>query len=128
MFARALRGEDDSERRRFDARCDRKTLQLCEQVRRTLSQALQGECDDDLLRELDVESVEPMGNGAQLLVRVSVPGGLDVAPWEVVARLNGRAARLRALVARSICRKRVPGLSFIAVPRGADLGMGVDDE
>jgi hypothetical protein len=45
---------------------------------------------------------------------VSVPGKLPVV--EVLARLNDRAGKLRAIVAGAICRKRVPMLSFVAVP------------
>ena len=79
--------------------------------------ALAGECDDEALRDVYVESVEPMGSGSQLLVRVTVPVIVSLRPSDVLARLNDRSARLRAIVARSICRKRVPGLSFVAVPQ-----------
>lgn len=79
--------------------------------------ALAGECDDEVLRDAYVESVEPMGNGSQLLVRVTIPDTTGLRPSDVLARLNERSARLRAIVARSICRKRVPGLSFVAVPQ-----------
>ncbi len=116
-FERALLGEESFGRRPFDAREDRKTQQLCQQVRRAIMLALAGECDDDLLRDVYVESVEPIGNSSQLLVRVTVPPRIDLPSWEVLARLNARAPRLRALVAQSISRKRVPGLSFVAIPQ-----------
>ena len=118
IFERALLGEDETHKRSFDPREDRKTLQLCQQVRRTLILALAGECDDEVLRDIFVDSVEPMGNGSQLLVRVSIPSKLGLPVWDVLARLNARSARLRATIARSISRKRVPGLSFAAVPEG----------
>jgi hypothetical protein len=54
------------------------------------------------------------GGAGHLLVRVVVPGGLPVV--DVLARLNDRSGKLRAIVAASICRKRVPMLSFVAVP------------
>ena len=117
MFERALRGDGDSDRRSFDAGSDRKTRQMCQQVRRALMLALAGECDDDILREVFVDAVAPLGNGSQLLVRVLVPSSVTAPLWDVAARLESRAAQLRASVARSICRKRVPGLSFVAVPQ-----------
>ena len=120
MFSRALLGDDRSSSRSFDPREDRKTLQLCQQVKKTLILALAGECDDEVLRDVQVDSVEPMGSGSQLMVRVMVPAALAIPAWDVVARLNSRSATLRAIVARSICRKRVPGLSFMAVPQEPD--------
>ena len=110
LFEQSLRGAGDEQRKPFDARADRKTLQLCRQVQRALMLALAGECSDDLLREILVDSVEPMDGAGHLLVRVIVPAEIPVL--EVLLRLNERAGRLRALVAGSICRKRVPMLSF----------------
>jgi len=120
MFEHALLGDEESGRRAFDPRQDRKTLQLCRQVQRALTVALGGECDDDVLRDVYVESVEPMGGASQLLVRVAVPVGTGLRALDVLARLNERSARLRVLVAQSICRKRAPGLSFIAIPAGME--------
>jgi ribosome-binding factor A len=114
LFERALRGDDESSRKTFDPRTDRKTLQLCRQVQRALMLALAGECADDLLRDVSVDSVDPAGGGGHLLVRVSVPRELSV--MDVLARLNDRSGKLRAVVAASICRKRTPMLSFIAIP------------
>jgi ribosome-binding factor A len=117
MFERALVGDDPSSRKSFDPREDRKTQQLGQQVKRALMLALAGECDDDVLRDVYVDSVEPMGSGAQLLVRVTFPSVTDQPLWDVVARLNDRSAKLRAIVAHSICRKRAPALAFVAVPQ-----------
>jgi ribosome-binding factor A len=116
MFERVLLGEEQPAGRSFGPRANRKTQQLCQQVRRALMLALAGECGDEVLRDVYVDSVAPMGNGSQLLVRVTVPPTTALPIWDVLARLNGRSARLRALVAQAICRKRVPGLSFIALP------------
>jgi ribosome-binding factor A len=117
LFERALLGDaSSSEGRRFDPRQDRKTLQLCRQVQRALSMALGGECADELLREVYVESVEPMGSPGQLRVNVVLPGHVQGAAPEVWARLAELTSRLRAAVAREICRKRVPNLSFIVMP------------
>jgi hypothetical protein len=70
-FAQALFGEETS-RRPFDAGTDRKTLQLCRQIERALILALSGECGDDVLREVFVESVEPMGGISRLPVSRSL--------------------------------------------------------
>jgi len=116
LFEQALFGAESETSPQFDPRADRKTLQLCRQVQRALIMALAGECDDDLLRDVSVDSVDPAGGAGHLLVVVSVPVSLPVV--EVLARLNDRAGRLRTLIARAICRKRVPMLSFAAVPAG----------
>jgi ribosome-binding factor A len=123
LFEQALLGDEFESKKRFDPRADRKTLQLCRQVQRALMQALAGECGDDLLRELSVESVEPAGGAGHLLVHVIVPRQISVP--EVMSRLAFQSARLRTIVAGSICRKRVPMLSFIAAPNvegGSDAG------
>jgi ribosome-binding factor A len=117
-FEQALRGSRGREQSgRFDPRADRKTLQLCRQVHRALMLALSGECSDDLLRDLVVDAVEPMGSASQLIVRVGVPRGAAGQSFaEILARLNERTPKLRATVAQAICRKRVPMLSFALVP------------
>jgi hypothetical protein len=117
LFEQALLGvENNEEHRKFDPREDRKTLQLCRQVQRSLSMALAGECGDEILRDVYVESVEPMGGAGHLLVRIVIPPSIEEAPLELIARLSERTAQLRATIARDICRKRVPNLRFIAVP------------
>ena len=108
LFESALR--DHAGRR--PAGPDHKTLQLCRQVQRALLLSLADEPD------ATVDAVEPMGSSAaQLLVRVTVPSAAD--PLAVVARLNGRGPSLRAAVAAAITRKRVPTLTFLAVPEVA---------
>lgn len=116
VFAEHLSG-DANKRSTFNEKDDHKTRQLCRQAERALSLALSGECNDDLLRELLVESVVPFPNASRLLVRVVVPKHLaNVSPVEVVDRLNQAAPLLRRLVAESITRKRAPELSFTVVP------------
>jgi hypothetical protein len=116
IFERALLGEEASDRKSFNPNVDHKTRQLCRQAQRALTLALAGECGDDVLRDLYVESVEPMGSGLQLLVRVVVPGNVELPIVEVLGRLNAQTRRLRAIVAQSICRKKAPNLSFIVAP------------
>ncbi len=109
--------EQEFEDRGFSRRRDnRKTLQLCRQAQRAILLALAGECRDDLLRDLYVDSVEPIGAGGQLLVRVVVPRHIQATLPEVLQRLSDHAPKLRAAVAQSICRKRAPNLSFAIVP------------
>jgi ribosome-binding factor A len=91
-------------------------LQLCRQAQRAILLALAGECRDDLLRDLYVDSVESIGGGGQLLVRVVVPAHIRATLPEVLQRLSDHAPKLRAAVAQSICRKRAPNLSFAIVP------------
>ena len=116
LFRRAVLGEELSDAKKFDPSADRKTLQLCRQVQRALAMALAGECADELLRDAYVESVEPLGGPGQLLVRVVLPRGAPASIAEVMQRLSAHTPRLRAIVAREICRKRVPVLSFAVVP------------
>lgn len=120
LFRRALLGESSSsDQRKFNPSEDRKTLQLCRQVQRALSLALAGECADDLLRDAYVDSVLPMGGPGQLLVRVIAPADPAVTHVEISTKLEALTPRLRAIVAREICRKRVPTLSFVIVPPAA---------
>lgn len=78
--------------------------------------AFAGECDDDVLRELAIVAVEPMGSASQMLVHVSVPVSIGRSAADVLAVLEPHAARLRHLIARAICRKRTPTLHFVLVP------------
>jgi ribosome-binding factor A len=125
LFEQALLGKEFDSRKQFDPRADRKTLQLCRQVQRAVMQALAGECGDDLLRDLSVDSVGPAGGAGHLLVRVIVPR--HVSASEVMHRLESRSSLLRTIVAASICRKRAPMLSFIALP-AAEGGSYVGNE
>ena len=95
-------------------------MQLCRQVERAIAMALAGECHDDVLRELTVDSVEPAGSAAQLMVRVRVPAGQSLP--DVLERLARHGSTLRCIVAAAICRKRVPTLTFICVPAAAEGG------
>jgi ribosome-binding factor A len=92
---------------------NRKALQLCSQVARTLRCVLAGECADELLRDLMVESVVPAPNSSRLLVTVSLndPTGA-VSPDLVLKHLALAQGRLRAEVAAVIHRKKVPELTF----------------
>jgi ribosome-binding factor A len=92
---------------------NRKALQLCGQVARTLQTVLAGECGDDLLRELRVESVSPAPNSGRLLVTLSLATpGAGVPVSELLARLHRAQGLLRREVAATINRRRAPELTF----------------
>ena len=95
-------------------RGNRKALQLCRQVQRALGYAL-GDCDDDVLASLYVESVQPAPNDKHLMVTVS-PLDADISPEDVLGRIHRVLGRLRSEVASDIHRKRVPELSFRCIP------------
>jgi len=98
----------DSHRREFaDAPMDRKTLQLCAQVRRALYLALPA---DDVPggETLRIESVQPAPDARRLQVVLSIPASHEALAPAVHACLPRWSAVLRAEVARSIHRKRTP--------------------
>jgi ribosome-binding factor A len=107
-------------------RPDRKTLQLCEQVRHTLEYVLTGELDDDVLRMLYVARVEPAPDADRLLVTV-VPLTKDAQsdPVQITTRLHAHAPTLRAAVASAISRRKVPDLMYRFVDSDPDEGGGV---
>lgn len=93
---------------------NRKALQLCSQVAETLNYVLSGDCDDELLQNLQVASVVPAPNASQLLVTVYpvVADGPAIDAGELRRRLSRATGRLRTEVARSITRKKAPNLLF----------------
>jgi len=88
-------------------------MQLCRQVADTLGLVLSGECDDDVLRSLQVVAVTPAPDASQLLVLVA-PAivGETLSPADVLSRLASFAGRLRCEVAAAISRRRTPRLAF----------------
>lgn len=100
---------------------DRRTLQMCGEVRRTLDLVLSGECDDDVLRGIYVQSVVPAPDAAHLLVTVTpLDPRDDTPPQTILKHLQVFAGRLRTSVAEAINRRRAPDLMFnFAGPPGA---------
>lgn len=90
---------------------DRKTYQLCKQALRSLTIALAGECNDELLREVIVDSVTPAPDASRLLVTV-IPTTTSVDTQAVLDSLQAHKPQLRAAVASAIHRKRAPELMF----------------
>lgn len=93
----------------------RKAKQLCRQVADTLDLVL-GDCRDERLQALHVVSVAPAPNSSRLLVTVSVDlAGAEFDRQGILELLVQHTGRLRAEVAASINRKRVPTLAFHVV-------------
>lgn len=90
---------------------NRKALQLCRQVERVLSFALEG----DILRDLTVASVVPAPDSSRLLATVVFHGAEPVGAAEIVAALKEQHARLRAAIAAAIHRKKTPELAYQVV-------------
>jgi len=100
-------------RKASEKKVNRKALQLCGEVARTLGHALAWELGDDLLGQLQVEGVVPAPDSSRLLVTVSMEGAPDTdPPNKVLQRLRQATGRLRAEVATAIHRRRVPDLAF----------------
>jgi ribosome-binding factor A len=94
---------------------NRKALQLCGQVARTLSLVF-SESGDNVLRELVVESVQPAPTSARLLITLSIP--TCVAESIAVHCIERASGWLRNEVAAAIHRRKTPELQFRVVKRG----------
>jgi ribosome-binding factor A len=105
-------------------RDDRKARQLCRQVAETVDQVLAGETADELLAELQVESVVPAPDASRLLVTLRAATGevgIDAeARLELEQRLAAHRGRLRCAVAAAITRRKAPNLEFRIVGPLAD--------
>ena len=88
---------------------DRKTLQLCKQIRLAVESALQASTDP-LLHLLRIESAQPAAQETSICLQVQAPADLD--PARVAAALARASGMLRFEAARSITRKKVPSLTF----------------
>ena len=101
---------------------NRKAKQLCRQVLETLDLVLSGDCRDELLQSLHVVSVVPAPNSSRLLVTVfaDLPSEL-FDHQQILERVDDQMGRLRAEVAASINRKRVPSLVFHVLGRAAPI-------
>lgn len=115
-FARALQ-----EGSRRDRRAGHKDQQLCRQVQRALSLALEGE-----LADLSIQAVFPLAGSARLLVQVMIPD--RGRTLEMLEQLRVCTGALRARVAQSISRKRVPELTFVPVFQDPEDFQEVDHE
>lgn len=90
---------------------NRKALQLCRQVERALTIALEGE----ILRDLVVQSVVPAPDSSRLLITFVFHGAESIALPDILATLKMQHAKLRGEVALAIHRKKTPELAFHVV-------------
>ena len=92
--------------------------QYCKAVHRSLEAGLSGVCGDERLKDLTIQSVEPLhaASGSNLLVIVAMPS--TDASWmlELERTLQKAAGLLRSVIATEIQRKRTPHLTFRVVP------------
>jgi ribosome-binding factor A len=96
---------------------DRKTHQLCAQVRRALELTLIGLCEDPILQDVLIHDVRPAprsgGDGARLLVSFQCPDG--VSPEVVLERIEASRALWRSEIAQAISRRRLPEIGWDVV-------------
>ncbi len=100
-------------RRVFEKKPDRKALQLCRQVEKTLGYVLAGELHDDRLRDLWVLSVMPAPHSSHLLATVQTcqPVSPD-QPAQIEMALQGYKGVVRSAIAADIHRRKTPDISF----------------
>lgn len=104
---------------REDVASDRKTLQLCAQIRRALHIAM-ADPRFGLPPEIHVTDVTAVADTALLDVVIEVPPEAGQPLPELRARLAAASPGLRAEVARAITRTRTPELRFTLVPASED--------
>lgn len=98
-----------------------KARQLCKQVMRSLQEAFSGEFEDPVLQDLLIVSVDPAPNAAQLLVTLDDSGvKAGVGRDRIRGKLERVCGFLRAQVADSIHRRKVPQLFFTFAHRGRE--------
>ena len=111
-------GQPNSRRKETcdDRNDDRKTMQLCAQVRRALHGIipLPG---SSFFEGLIVEAVEPDPNATRLRIVISVPISCAHSIPSLNQRLTDMVGFMRSEVATQINRKRVPMLTFEFIPR-----------
>lgn len=94
---------------------NRKALQLCSQVARTLMGVF-ADCGDCVLRDLLIESVVPAPNASRLLVTVRPVVSVETAV--VLEHLAHARAKLRIEAVAAINRRRAPDLLFRVLESG----------
>lgn len=98
---------------RYDSKdrkvANRKALQLCSQVQNALNLSLPS-LADETLQNLYVSSVVPASDSTQLLVTIT--SGDNVDKDVVLSKMAAVSGKLRADIAGSIHRKKVPNLRF----------------
>ncbi len=92
---------------------DRKTRQLCKEIKQTIALTLAGEMNEPILANLEVIQVDPISGSRDFMVILAWNGHKDYfEPKEIALTLQKVSGFLRSEIAHSINRKRVPELSF----------------
>ena len=95
---------------------DRKTLQLCRQIERSLSLVLAGELNDDRVRDLLILSVVPAPHSSHVLVTLQAPEPLmQEELWKLDEILAQYKGQLREAIAADIHRRKTPDLTLRVV-------------
>jgi ribosome-binding factor A len=98
--------------KRSDKAPNRKALQLCSQVERTLNLVLV-DSGEECLRDLLVAAVDPAPDSTRLLVTLCPALSAEAGdPGQVMAALHRAQRLLRREVAAAIHRKKTPELTF----------------
>jgi ribosome-binding factor A len=94
---------------------DRKSMQLCAQVRRALEYGVDEVLEGSAL--VSISDVVPAPNTSHLMVIVQPLGELSFEDsLELQAKLASNSSRLRTLVSEFIHRRKTPTLSFSVLP------------
>ena len=90
-----------------------KTMQLCKEAKQTLSLVMAGELSDAVLQNLEVAEVAPNVDGQYLSVTLYHRDvGVLLDEGAIEEKLLAIQGYLRAAIAQSVKRKRVPALKF----------------
>ena len=99
---------------------NRKALQMCGEIARTVGAVLAWESGDEVLRSLAVDAVEPAPDSTRVLVTVHLQTPVENASVsQVLEHLDRSRGKLRTAVAAAIHRKRSAGVS---IPRARTRG------
>ena len=101
---------------------DPRLRRLCGQIARVLNIAFGGTCNDDLLLDLVVDSVEPDPDATRVKVTVyPMETRNRIDPEMVLQHLERAQGFLRSEIAATVERKKIPRLVF-SLKRPADGG------
>lgn len=95
------------------SQANRKALQLCRQVERTVALVLSSELNDDRLRDLLVLAVVPAPQSNHLLITLQAP--VTLTPDELLsldAVLLNHKSQIRSAIATDINRRKTPDVTL----------------
>ncbi len=104
---------------------ERKRAQLAAQIGRSIEATLVGECEDEVLQNISVESVKPASGNRMLVTLIVHPPGTELGREDVLARLEAQRNLIVDRIAQDVTRRALPELSFWVV---RDPGATNDDD